>query len=88
MLLYHVDALHDDLALFRGNLKDLALLALVVTGDNDDGIVGLYMNLLFIFVTSLKYFGCEGKDLRYSLITELSCQRAENTGSLGVLIFS
>ena len=73
---------------FRGNLKDLALLALVVAGDNDDGIAGLYMNLLYHLRSSLKYFGCEGKNLRVLVIAELACNGSEDTGSLRIFVFS
>ena len=35
---HHVDVVDDDLALLGGDLKNLALLALVLAGQNDDCI--------------------------------------------------
>ena len=49
VLVNHVYALNDDLAFLGGNCNYFALGALAVTGDYDNGIAGLYMNLLFHF---------------------------------------
>src|SRR5699024_8924508 len=45
----HVDLLHDDLALLGHDLQDLALLALVLTGQDDDGIVLANAHLIHVF---------------------------------------
>ena len=63
MLRDHVQALDNDLALFRGGLQDLAGLALVLAGDDHDVVAGFNMKIVHLIKTSLQRFRSQAQDL-------------------------
>ena len=61
----NVGILYDDLALFRGNSHDLALLAAVFTAEDNDGVTGFNMNFTHFRTPPIKELPGRG--------TESSC---------------
>ena len=86
VLLCDVDAFNDDCAVLGRSRQDLALLALILTGQNYDGIASLNMKCIHFSATSLQYFGSQGEDSHVILLAQLTSDGSKDTSAAGVLI--
>jgi len=82
----HVQAFHDDLALFRGGLQDLTGLALVLAGDDHNVVAGFNMKIIHLIKTSLQRFGSQAQDLGEAGIAQLASDGSKDTSALGALV--
>ena len=75
------------LLLFGAYLQNFALLALILTGEHDDSVAGLYMNIDSYFATPpLQNFRSEGQDLGVILFSQLSGYWPKDTGTTGIFV--
>src|SRR5699024_10025600 len=82
----HVQALDNDLALFRGGLQNLAGLALVLAGDDHNVVAGFNMKIVHSIKTSLQRFGSQAQDLGEAGVAQLAGDGSKDTGALGALV--
>ena len=83
MLGGNIDALDDDLHRLGVGLDDLALLALVLAGQDNDLIVSFNVHSL---CPPLNHFGSQRQDLHVFLVAQLAGDGSKDTGTAGVLV--
>ena len=86
MLRNNVGIFDDDLALLRGNGHDLALLAAVLTAEDNDGVTGFHMNFTHCRTPPIKELPGQGKESSCTPCRAAHAQPAEDTSAPGVFV--